>query len=145
MSVRVTWDSQEVKAWQRQISQEWARTEAPRLLATAKAEAPKGGPYSGSYGQAPHPGQLRASHKVDIRKFGRYNGLLLSANTNYARAVHEGRKAVTPRTSGGKLVWRNQYTGALVSATRSPRSGRGVPPDRWLIRAMVKRGYKVNR
>lgn len=143
MSVRVTWDSQEVKAWQRQISQEWARAEAPELLAVAKAEAPKGGPFSGSFGKAPHPGQLRASHRVDIRKSGKYDSIVLSANTNYALAAHEGRKAVTPRAPGGKLVWRNQFTGALVSATRSPRSGRSVPPNKWLIRAMRRRGYDI--
>lgn len=143
MSVRVTWDSQEVKAWQRQISQQWARAEAPKLLAVAKAEAPKGGPFSGSFGEAPHPGRLKESHRVDIRKLGAYDSIVLTAETDYAMAVHEGRRAVTPRRVGGKLVWRNQYSGVVVSATRSPRSGRAVPANRWLIRAMRSRGYDI--
>ena len=143
MTFKVTWDNQEVKAWQREISQRWARTEAPKLLTTARAEAPKGGPFSGSFGQAPHPGQLRASHKVDIRRIGKYDAIEISANTRYAIVVHEGRGPVKPKVAGGKLVWRNQFTGAIVRAKVSPRSGRNVAPDRWLIRAMRRRGYDI--
>jgi phage gpG-like protein len=76
-------------------------------------------------------GELRKSHVV--QSYGATDALL-SANTPYAAAVHEGRRAVTIRPkSKAKLVWKGP-NGKLTGAAYVNQPARAGNP--WLRRAV---------
>ena len=140
MGVKVTLSSDVDDRREIEIMQaEWARVARPVVEELVSSAAPVGGPFSGSFGQEPHPGKLRDSHTSRIE-----NGptIIITADTDYAAAVHAGRKAVSSN-SGGKLRWRDATSGVTVVAKTSPRSRAPVAGQPWMIEALLAAGFTM--
>lgn len=102
----------------------WLDENEPKLLAQARAEAPK------------VTGNLRYNHKV-VRLPKRVAHLL--GDTFYAHWVHDGRGPVVPKVAKA-LRWVTK-AGVVVYARRSGPS----KPNPWLVRACQKLGLRVVR
>jgi len=73
-------------------------------------------------------GDLRKSHVVEPHGS---DGAILSANTPYARAVHDGRPALTIKPKKGKGLYWKGASHPVKSVTQPARKG-----DPWLVRAV---------